>query len=241
MLQMRREPLSAAGLGGDHRDRIEGVGASRSGEGRTIVTVPLYETSRRSPFPLPGLGHARHSHHRPCCPLEPRPSWPRRARGPVSAFRFIVAEKVNHPISLLCAVLGVSRSGFHAWGAAARRASRRPVGDGPSPPRPLRRRRGRITVAVPGVRTAPDLVARDFTPTAPDRLWCADITYLRTREGWLSLASVMDCSSRRIADRALADDLRTELVDDALAMAIARRRPATGLCINSDRASQHTF
>lgn len=159
----------------------------------------------------------------------------------MSAFRFIVAEKVNHPISLLCAVLGVSRSGFHAWGAAARRASRRPVGDGPSPPRPLRRRRGRITVAVPGVRTAPDLVARDFTPTAPDRLWCADITYLRTREGWLSLASVMDCSSRRIADRALADDLRTELVDDALAMAIARRRPATGLCINSDRASQHTF
>src|SRR5215207_605548 len=52
------------------------------------------------------------------------------------------------------------------------------------------KRRGRTTIRVPAVRTAPDLVERDFAPTAPDRLWCSDITYVRTWEGWLYLAAV---------------------------------------------------
>ncbi len=67
-----------------------------------------------------------------------------------------------------------------------------------------------------GVRTAPDLVERDFNPTAINRLWCADITYIRTWEGWLYLASVMDCYSRRIVGWAMADHLHADLVVDAL-------------------------
>jgi putative transposase len=201
----------------------------------------------------------------------------------VSVFRFIAAEKANHPVALMCEVLEVSRSGFHAWRSRppSRRArqdaelrgliepihreSRRTYGS----PRVhaelrldhevrvgrkrverlmrqaglsgmIRRRRGRTTISAPGIRTSPDLVERDFNPTEPNRLWCADITYVRTWEGWLYLASVMDCYSRRIVGWALADHLRAELVDEALRIAIARRRPAAGLIHHSDRGSQYT-
>jgi putative transposase len=98
----------------------------------------------------------------------------------------------------------------------------------------IKRRRGRTTIRVQGVRTAPDLVERDFNPIAVNRLWAADITYIRTWEGWLYLASVMDCYSRRIVGWALADHLRAELVVDALEMAVARRRPDAGLVHHSD-------
>jgi putative transposase len=102
----------------------------------------------------------------------------------------------------------------------------------------VRRRRGKTTIRVQGVRVAPDLVERDFAPTAVNRLWCADITYLRTWESWLYLASVMDCYSRRIVGWAIADNLRAELVVDALEMAVARRRPDAGLVHHSDQGSQ---
>src|SRR5215218_1575989 len=102
----------------------------------------------------------------------------------------------------------------------------------------LKRRRGKTTIRVQGVRTAPDLVERDFDPTEPNRLWAADITYIRTWEGWLYLASVMDLYSRRIVGWALADHLRAELVVDALEMAVARRRPDAGLVHHSDQGSQ---
>jgi putative transposase len=101
----------------------------------------------------------------------------------------------------------------------------------------IKRRRGRTTIRVQSVRTAPDLVERDFDPAAVNRLWCADITYIRTWEGWLYLASVMDCYSRRIVGWAIADDLRAELVVDALEMAVARRRPDVGLVHHSDQGS----
>jgi putative transposase len=104
----------------------------------------------------------------------------------------------------------------------------------------LKRRRGKTTIRVQGVRTAPDLVERDFNPTEPNRLWCADITYIRTWEGWLYLASVMDCYSRRIVGWAIADHLRAELVIDALEMAVQRRRPDAGLVHHSDQGSQYT-
>jgi putative transposase len=93
---------------------------------------------------------------------------------------------------------------------------------------------------VQGVRTAPDLVERDFNRTTVNRLWCADITYIRTWEGWLYLASVMDCYSRRIVGWAMADHLRAELVVDALETAVARRRPDTGLVHHSDQGCQYT-
>ena len=93
----------------------------------------------------------------------------------------------------------------------------------------VRRKRGRTTIQVPGVRVADDLVERRFRPTAPNVLWVADVTYIRTWEGWLYLASVIDLYSRRIVGWALADHLRAEIAIDALEMAVARRRPEPGL------------
>lgn len=100
------------------------------------------------------------------------------------------------------------------------------------------RKRGRTTVRVPGVRVADDLVERDFRPAAPKLLWVTDITYLRTWEGWLYLAAVQDAFSRRIVGWSMADHMRSELVVDALQMAIARRRPKPGLVHHSDQGSQ---
>jgi len=191
--------------------------------------------------------------------------------------------KTDYPISLMCRVLGVSRSGFYAWDT--RPPSARAIADAALSARiaeihtdshktygsprvhaelaleddvhvgrkrverlmragglsgQLKIRRGRTTIRLQGVRTAPDLVARDFNPTEPNRLWCADITYLRTWEGWLYLASVMDCYSRRIVGWAMADHLRADLVIDALQMAVARRRPGPGVIHHSDQGSQYT-
>ena len=87
---------------------------------------------------------------------------------------------------------------------------------------------------------APDLVKRNFTPEAPDRLWVADITYVRTWEGWLYLSFVLDTYSRRIVGWSMANHLKTDLVLDALNMAIYTRRPSPGLIHHSDRGSQYT-
>ena len=102
-----------------------------------------------------------------------------------------------------------------------------------------RRKRGRTTVSVPGVRVADDLVERQFCPDGPDQLWVADLTYLRTWEGWLYLAAVQDAYSRRIVGWAMADHMRSELVVDALQMAVHQRRPAAGVIHHSDQGSQY--
>ena len=88
-------------------------------------------------------------------------------------------------------------------------------------------------------RVADDLVERKFRPDAPNVLWVADITYLRTWEGWLYLAAVQDAYSRRIVGWAMTEHMRTELVTDALQMAVARRRPEPGLIHHSDQGSQY--
>ncbi len=106
-----------------------------------------------------------------------------------------------------------------------------------------RRRKARTTLRSHSERTpppAPDLVKRNFTPEAPDRLWVADITYVRTWEGWLYLSFVLDTYSRRIVGWSMANNLRTELVLDAVNMAIYTRRPSPGLIHHSDRGSQYT-
>jgi putative transposase len=100
------------------------------------------------------------------------------------------------------------------------------------------RRRGRTTIRVPGVRVADDLVERDFTPVGPNVLWVADITYLRSWEGWVYLVAVQDAYSRRIVGWAMAEHMRGELVVDAVGMALARRRPKPGLIHHSDQGSQ---
>lgn len=101
-------------------------------------------------------------------------------------------------------------------------------------------RKARTTVRVAGVRCAPDLVDRDFNATQPNRLWCADITYLPTWEGWLYLASALDCFSRLIVGWCMLPTLRLELVAQALEMAVARRRPDPGLIHHSDHGSLYT-
>ena len=103
----------------------------------------------------------------------------------------------------------------------------------------VRRKRGRTTISVPGVRVADDLVERQFSPATPNLLWIADVTYLRTWEGWLYMAAVQDAYSRRIVGWSMADHMRSELVVDALQMAITRRRPAPGLIHHSDQGAQY--
>jgi putative transposase len=94
------------------------------------------------------------------------------------------------------------------------------------------------TVRVPGVRVVEDLLERDFAAAAPNRCWVADITYLRSWEGWLYLVAVQDLYSRRIVGWSMAEHMRTELVVDALGMALARRQPGPGLIWHSDQGSQ---
>ena len=101
------------------------------------------------------------------------------------------------------------------------------------------KRRGKTTIRVPGIATSPDLVRREWNPTEPNRLWVADITYVRTWEGWLYLAAVLDCYSRKVVGWSLGESLKAELVVDAVEMAIARRRPEAGLVHHSDRGSQY--
>jgi putative transposase len=195
-------------------------------------------------------------------------------------FRLIDAKRAQHPVSLLCEVLGVARAGYYAWKdrpACARRrrddevlgeiraiheqsaatygwprvhAELRHRGVRVSRKRVarlmreaglsgmVRRRKGRTTVSVPGIATAPDLVRRDFAPTAPDRLWVADLTEIATWEGKLYLAVVVDCFSRRCVGWAMAEHMRAELVVEALEMAIWQRRPDVGLVHHSDRGGQ---
>jgi putative transposase len=88
-------------------------------------------------------------------------------------------------------------------------------------------------------RPAPDLVERNFTATAPNRLWVADITYIPTWAGFLYLAVVLDVFSRRIVGWAMETYLRTELVLKALDMALGQRR-AAGVIHHSDQGSQYT-
>ncbi len=103
-----------------------------------------------------------------------------------------------------------------------------------------RRRAGRTTVQDRTATPAPDLVGRDFTADRPDRLWVADLTYVRTWTGWLYLAVGLDTFSRRVVGWAMAEHLRTELVLDALNMALWTRRPPVGVVHHSDRGCQYT-
>jgi putative transposase len=194
--------------------------------------------------------------------------------------RLIEAKKAQHPVFLLCSVLGVSRAGYYAW--KHRPASPRAVRDAeltvlireihaasegsygwPRMHAELRRRgrhvsrkrvarlmraaglsgllvprRATTTIRVPGVRPACELVARDFNPTAPNRLWAADLTEIATWEGVLNLAVVIDCYSRRVVGWAMAEHRRAELVVEALEMAVFQRKPTVGLVHHSDQGSQ---
>ena len=188
----------------------------------------------------------------------------------MSVFRFIAKKKAEHSVKTLCHVLGVSRSGFHAWerrapsdrqladawlserireihaesrqtyGARRVHAAlrHRGVRVGRKRVERLMRRLGlsglvprryrRTTIRVPGVRIADDLVDRDFNATAPNQLWVADIKYVRSWQGWLYLAAVIDCYSRRVVGWSMRADLETR----------ARRRRARDGCRAATTASR---
>jgi len=107
------------------------------------------------------------------------------------------------------------------------------------------KRRGkpwRTTKPDPEARRRPDLVERDFSAEGPNRLWVGDLTYLRSREGLTYLAFVIDAFSRKVVGWQLASHMRTDLVLDALRMALAQREPGADfeLVAHTDRGSQYT-
>jgi putative transposase len=105
----------------------------------------------------------------------------------------------------------------------------------------LRGRRKRTTIPdEAAIERARDLLQRDFTASRPNEKWVADLTYVRTWNGFVYLAFILDCYSRMIVGWQLATHMRTELVLDALEMANGLRRPVAGLIAHTDRGSQYT-
>ena len=102
-----------------------------------------------------------------------------------------------------------------------------------------RRKQCWTTIRDRGVQPAPELVHREFVADAPNKLWVADITYIPTWAGFLYLAVVLDAFSRRIVGWSMANHLRTELILDALEMALARRKPKS-VIHHSDQGCQYT-
>ena len=97
----------------------------------------------------------------------------------------------------------------------------------------------KTTVVDPDAERARDLIQRHFGPCSEiDRRYVGDITYIATWEGWAYLATVIDLASRRVVGWALAEHMRTELVEDALSMAFLTRRPSKGVIFHSDRGCQ---
>ena len=95
------------------------------------------------------------------------------------------------------------------------------------------------TAAGQAQTVAPNQLHREFTVQAPDTIYVGDITYLPTGEGWLYLAVVLDLCSRAVVGWSMANHMRAELVNQALAMAICQRQPAAGLIMHTDRGSQY--
>lgn len=197
-------------------------------------------------------------------------------------FKLIDAEKASYPVSRLCRVLGVSRSGYYDWkdrpsskrerenatlteqirevhersrgiyGYPRVHAELRALGVRCSRKRVARLmrkagikggRRGRkkpTTRRNPHATPAADLLKRNFAAKAPDSVWAADITYVHTQEGFLYLAFILDVYSRKVVGWSMASHLRTELVVDALEMALCRRSPDAGLIHHTDRGAQYT-
>ncbi|MBF0562655.1 MAG: IS3 family transposase [Alphaproteobacteria bacterium] len=102
-----------------------------------------------------------------------------------------------------------------------------------------RRFRVRTTDSTHTLPIAPNLLDQTFIAVRPNQVWLADITYVRTGEGWLYLAVVLDLFSRKVVGWAMRDHMRVELTIAALTMAIQRQRPPAGLIHHSDRGSQY--
>jgi putative transposase len=198
-------------------------------------------------------------------------------------YAWIEAHRDSYDVTLMCQLLGVSRSGVHA--ARVRSASARAQTDAQLTDeirRQQRRHRGRYgrrrmtrevraalgrpvnekrvgrlmrqhdlqsrqrrrfrvitTDSRHGHGVAPNVLAREFTATAPNQKWLADLTYVPTAEGWLYLALVLDLYSRKFVGWAMSESMPQELTLPALHMALGWRDPPAGLLHHSDRGSQY--
>ncbi|MBW1752932.1 MAG: IS3 family transposase [Deltaproteobacteria bacterium] len=196
-------------------------------------------------------------------------------------FGFIRQQQKAYPVTVLCHVMGVSRSGYYKYlktvhenkmdpdfeliakvreihsdtrgSYGSRRMSSQLRDDGYDVGRyrarslmnkagvSVKRRKKfkRTTDSNHNQPVAPNLLNRQFEAARPDTVWCADITYLWTLQGWLYLAVVLDLHSRKIVGWAMSNRLTAPLVKDALSMAYWRRKPEKGLIHHSDRGSQY--
>jgi putative transposase len=103
-----------------------------------------------------------------------------------------------------------------------------------------RTRRGPVTTdSQHGYAVSPNLLARQFAVEKPDQVWAGDITYVWTAEGWLYVAILLDLYARKVVGWAMSSHIDSALVQQALQMALGRRRPVTGLLHHSDRGSQY--
>ena len=169
-------------------------------------------------------------------------------------------------VSQACRVLGVSRCGYYANMVAHKQRLAAPVVCAASVhlkaafaashkaygSRRLRtamaesdqhmgRHRVRTFMRVNGLTVSSNVLNRQFEQALPNQVWVADITYIRTRSGWLYLAAVLDLHSRKIVGWAMANAMPAALVCAALQMAIVQRNSARGLIVHSDQCSQLGF
>lgn len=130
---------------------------------------------------------------------------------------------------------GLVRRGVLA-GPELVRALMRELGLVPCQPRPWRA----TTIVAPDATAAPDLVNRDFTAETPGQKMVGDITYIRTWEGWLYLATVIDCHTKKVIGWSMADHMKSSLVCDAITMATGNIPMPDGAIFHSDRGIQYT-
>ncbi len=196
-------------------------------------------------------------------------------------YQFIDTAKKAYPLTLLCQVMRVSRSGFYSWknreksprqrererlipkvkkidkeakqSYGARRIAEDLEAQGESCGRTKagtlmklagveakqRKKFKATTDSKHNLPVAPNLLKRNFKTSEPDLVYCTDITYIWTKEGWLYLAVILDLFSRQVVGWSMSNRITKKLVIDALRMAIWRRQPETGLIIHSDRGSQY--
>jgi putative transposase len=162
-------------------------------------------------------------------------------------YRFVREHAQQFPLAALCRIMEVAKSGYYVWrgrGESTREAANRVLlVQIKAAHRRSRKRYGRRRIHAQlrreSIVCSRNLLARDFSTAAPDRVWVSDITYLACEQGWEYLATVMDLHSRRIVGWAMQSSLERSLTLRALEMAITQRRPGPGLIHHSDRGSQY--